>query len=51
MSKILHVSWHMVLILSSIAVLLGVISLFSKECRDLLSSEILKGIPDMSGNE
>ena len=51
LSIILRVSWYIVLVLSSITVLLGAISLVSEQCRDLLSSEIVKGIWDMSSKD
>ena len=51
LSIILHVSWYIVLVLSSITVLLGVLSLFSKECRDVISSEFVKDICVISSKD
>lgn len=50
-SIFLRISWYVVIVLTSLAVLLGIICIFSEECRDLISSEIKKGMWDMNSQD
>jgi hypothetical protein len=50
-SIFLRITWYVVIALASFAVLLGIICIFSEEARNLISSEIIKGMWDMNSQD
>lgn len=50
-SIFLRISWYVVIVLTSLAVILGVICIFSEECRNLISAAIIEGMGDMNSQD